>query len=280
MTGDTSTGTTTAGTAGKAIDQVFAAAREEGRAALIGYLPAGFPDHATSLEAMRVMVASGVDIVEVGVPYSDPLMDGPGIQAAAGMALANGFRVRHTFDAVRAVSQAGGVGVVMSYYNPVLRAGVASFAGHLAEAGGSGMITPDLIPDEAQEWREAAAAHDLAPIFLVAPSSTPERLLATAAASRGFVYASSTMGVTGVRSGAIPPSAAALVGRLREVTELPIGVGIGVSTAAQAASVAGFADGVIVGSALVKAVADDPSLTTLGTLVAELADGVRRGGKA
>lgn len=263
-----------------ALEAVFDRASDEGRAALIGYLPAGFPDHATSMAAMRVMVEAGVDVVEVGVPYSDPLMDGPGIQAAAGAALEAGFRVSHVFDAVRAVSDAGGVAVVMSYYNPILQWGVDAFADDLLAAGGSGIITPDLIPDEAQLWRDAAARTDLAPIFLVAPSSTPERLVSTTEAGRGFVYAASTMGVTGVRSGQIPPSAAALVARLRAVTSLPLGVGIGVSTADQAAQVAGFADGVIVGSALVAAVAQDPSLAALRALVSELADGVRRGGKA
>lgn len=246
--------------------------------ALVGYLPAGFPDLATSKAAVRAMVDHGVDVVEVGIPYSDPLIDGPVIQNAADDALRSGFRVSDTFEVVREVVDAGGVAVVMSYWNPILAYGVDRFAAGLSQAGGSGVITPDLIPEEAAQWREAADRHDLAPIFLVAPSSTPERIRLTTQACRGFVYAASTMGVTGAR-GAVPSSARILVDRIREIdTELPVGVGLGVSTGAQAAEVAEFADAVIVGSALVRALADDPSTRDLTALVTELADGVASAG--
>lgn len=258
-----------------ALDDVFARCRAEERAALVAYLPAGYPDLDTSVRAVRVAAEAGADVVEVGVPYTDPLMDGPVIEQAATRALANGFRFSHVFDVVAAVREAGAVPVVMSYWNPVLRHGPARFAAELAAAGGAGMITPDLVPDEAGPWTAAAAEHDLDPIFLVAPSSTDERLRMTVQACRGFVYVASTMGVTGARS-AVGDSAAGLVERARAVTDLPLCVGLGVSTGEQAAQVAGFADGVIVGSALVRTVGEDPSLRRLGELTAELASGVRR----
>lgn len=257
-----------------ALDEVFGRCRQERRAALVGYLTAGFPDRQTSLDSVRALAEAGADVVEVGVPYTDPLMDGPVIQKAASAALADGFRLAHVFDLVRAVAEAGAVPVVMSYWNPVLRYGVGRFAADLAAAGGAGMITPDLVPDEADEWRSAADEHGLDPIFLVAPSSTDARLAMTTAACRGFVYVASTMGVTGTRA-TVGSGAAELVRRTRAVTDLPLCVGLGVSTREQAAEVAGFADGVIVGSALVGAVAQDRSLGQLRALVGELAAGVR-----
>jgi tryptophan synthase alpha chain len=257
-----------------ALDEVFARCRAEGRAALVAYLPAGYPDLATSVAAVRTAAGAGADIIEVGVPYTDPLMDGPVIEQAASHALAGGFTLAQTFEVVRAVREAGAVPVVMSYWNPVLRYGPARFAADLAAAGGAGMITPDLIPDEAADWRAAADEHGLDPIFLVAPSSTDERLRMTAAACRGFVYVASTMGVTGARS-AVGDSAAMLVERTRAFTDLPLCVGLGVSTGAQAAEVAAFADGVIVGSALVRTLGQDPTLGRLGDLTADLAGGVR-----
>lgn len=258
-----------------ALDEVFARCRAEDRAALVAYLPAGYPDLDASLAAVRATAAAGADIVEVGVPYTDPLMDGPVIEQAASTALANGFRLSQVFEVVRAVREAGAVPVVMSYWNPVLRYGPERFAADLTAAGGAGMITPDLIPDEAGVWRAAADEHGLDPVFLVAPSSTDDRLRMTVEACRGFVYVASTMGVTGARS-AVGDSAATLVQRTRAVTDLPLCVGLGVSTGAQAAEVAAFADGVIVGSALVRTIAEDPGLGRLQDLTAELAEGVRR----
>ncbi|HYO85540.1 MAG TPA: tryptophan synthase subunit alpha [Dermatophilaceae bacterium] len=239
------------------LTQALAAAGAQGRAALIGYLPLGYPTRARSISAMRTIVAAGADVVEVGLPYSDPLMDGPVIQHAAQRALAGGTRVRDVFGAVEAVVEAGAAAVVMTYWNPVLRYGVEAFAADLARSGASGLITPDLIPDEAGSWLAAAARHSLDPIFLVAPSSTDRRLAMTAAACRGFVYVASTMGVTGVRD-QVGGGAQELVRRARAVTDLPLCVGLGVSTGAQAAQVAGFADGVIVGSALVRVLSEDP----------------------
>nr|WP_246256677.1 tryptophan synthase subunit alpha [Isoptericola halotolerans] len=253
-----------------------------GRPALVGYLPVGFPDVPRSIEAVSMMVDAGVDVVEVGVPYTDPVMDGPVIQRAAEAALAGGARVRDVLAVVEAVADRSGgkiPALVMSYYNPVLRYGVEAFARDLAAAGGAGMITPDLIPDEAQEWSAAADEHALDKVYLVAPSSTPDRLRLTAQASRGFVYAASTMGVTGARE-AVGQRAEELVAHTRAAGARHVCVGLGVSTGAQAAEVGRFADGVIVGSALVRTLlTDDPwadRLDALGRVTGELAAGVAR----
>ena len=262
------------------VGEVLAATRAAGRAALVGYLPVGFPDVAGSIDAMLAMVETGVDIVEIGVPYTDPLMDGPVIAHAADVALQNGTRLGDVFTAVRAVASAGAPALVMTYWNPVLRYGVDRFAQDLAKAGGAGLITPDLIPDEGAQWIAAAERNDLDHVFLVAPSSTPQRLRSTASACSGFVYAASSMGVTGART-SVGDAAQVLVTRTRLMSDLPICVGLGVSTGAQAAQVAAFADGVIVGSALVRALADAGSpadgLTAIRELCAELARGVRKG---
>ena len=248
--------------------------RAEGRSALIGYLPVGFPDVPASIAAARAMVDSGVDVVELGLPYSDPVMDGPVIQDAVERALAGGVRVADTLRAVEAVAATGAPVLVMTYWNPVMRYGVDAFARDLAAAGGAGLITPDLIPDEAADWLAASDAYGLDRVFLVAPSSTVERLALTARASRGFVYAASTMGVTGTR-GSVGEHAERLVAATRSAGAEHVCVGLGVSDRAQAAQVAGFADGVIVGSALVRSLGESPD--ALRSLVAELANGVREG---
>jgi tryptophan synthase alpha chain len=255
------------------LSATFATCRAEDRSALIGYLPTGFPDVATSISAMTALVESGCDIVEVGVAYSDPGMDGPVIAAATEAALRGGVRVRDALSAVEAISNAGGRAVVMTYWNPVLKWGVDAFARDLAAAGGLGLITPDLIPDEADEWMAASDAHDLDRIFLVAPSSTPERLAATVEASRGFVYAASTMGVTGARN-AVSDTAPELVRRVKGISDIPVGVGLGVRSGEQAAQIGAYADGVIVGSALVSALGD--GIAAVRALTEELADGVRQ----
>ena len=259
----------------------FARARAEGRAALVGYLPAGFPTVEGSIEAIRVMAESGCDVIEVGLPYSDPVMDGPTIQAAAQRALEQGIRTADVMRVVEATAATGVATVVMTYWNPVERYGVERFAADLAAAGGSGLITPDLTPEEAGPWLEASAAHDLDRIFLVAPSSTDERLRYTVDHCSGFVYATAVMGVTGARDTS-SDLAGPLVDRTRAFTDLPIGVGLGVSNGAQAAEVAAYADGVIVGSAFVRRILDadgDVARATDGlrALTEELATGVRRG---
>ncbi len=254
--------------------ELFDSSRQHDRSALIGYLPTGFPDVATSIKAMTALIDSGCDIVEVGVPYSDPGMDGPTIAAATEAALRGGVRLRDTLAAVETISSVGGRAVVMTYWNPVLRYGVDEFARDLAAAGGLGMITPDLIPDEADAWIAASDRHRLDRIFLVAPSSTPQRLAATVDASRGFVYAASTMGVTGARD-AVSRMAPELVARVKAVSDIPVGVGLGVRSREQAAEIAAFADGVIVGSALVSALGDG-GVAKVRALTEELADGVRQ----
>jgi tryptophan synthase alpha chain len=258
----------------------FEKAKAEGRAALVGYLPAGFPTVDGAVRATHAMVESGVDLVEIGLPYSDPVMDGPVIQEAAERALAGGLRVGDVLRTVEAVAGAGAPVVVMTYWNPVERYGVEAFARDLAAAGGSGLIIPDLIPDEADEWLAASDQHQLDRIFLVSPSSTEARLAMTVAHCRGFVYAASLMGVTGARE-QTSSAAPALVARVRAARAgIPVGVGLGVRDGAQAAEVGSFADAVIVGSALVRCLLDAPELDTglaaLRSLTAELAAGVRR----
>ncbi len=251
----------------------FDACRAENRSALIGYLPTGYPDVATSVDAMVAMVEAGCDIIEVGIAFSDPGMDGPTIAAATEIALEGGVRVRDVFRAVEAISNAGGRAVVMTYWNPVLRYGVDAFSRDLAAAGGLGLITPDLIPDEADDWFAASDTHNLDRIFLVAPSSTPQRLAKTVEASRGFVYAASTMGVTGARD-AVSNMAPELVARVNAISDIPVGVGLGVRSREQAAEIGSYADGVIVGSALVSALAD--GIPAVRALTEELAIGVRQ----
>lgn len=256
-----------------ALAGLFERTRAEGRGALVGYLPAGYPTVDASAELLTGMIDAGCDVVEIGVPYSDPVIDGPTIQAAATTALSAGFRLRDVFTVVERVSAAGGTAVVMTYWNPVFHYGVDRFARDLAAAGGQGIITPDLVPDEADDWLEASTAHGLDRIFLVAPSSTEERIVSTVAASSGFLYAAAVMGVTGARD-AVGPGAADLVARTRVHTSLPIGVGLGVRSGEQAAEIAGFADAVIVGSAFVSRAAT--GLEPVRALAAELAEGVRR----
>jgi tryptophan synthase alpha chain len=271
----------------------FEKARAEDRAALIGYLPAGFPSVEGSIKAMRTMVEAGCDVIEIGMPYSDPVMDGPTIQAAAQQALDAGVRTRDVIGVVAAVAETGVPTLVMTYWNPVEHyggsgreghSGVERFATDLAAAGGAGLITPDITPDHSPEWIAAADAHDLDKVFLVAPSSTDERIAMTTAASRGFVYATAVMGVTGARA-TTSDLAGPLVARTKALSpsgaDLPVGVGLGVSTGDQAAEVASYADGVIVGSAFVRCLldhADDEAagLDALRTLTADLAEGVRR----
>ncbi|WP_293784492.1 tryptophan synthase subunit alpha [uncultured Aeromicrobium sp.] len=261
------------------ITALFDRTRAQNRAALVGYLPAGFPDKDLSIAAIETMVDAGVDLVEVGLPYSDPVMDGPTIQAAADRALAAGTRISDVMEIAGRAAATDAPTVVMTYWNPVERYGIDRFAADLAAAGGVGLITPDLIPDEAEEWVAASTAHRLDRIFLVAPSSSDERLAMTAEAASGFIYATAVMGVTGQReqTSSLAPE---LVARLRKVTDKPVGVGLGVSNGAQAHEVAIFADAVIVGSALVRCLLDAPDadagLAALRRLVTELRTGVER----
>ncbi len=256
----------------------FEKARAEGRAALIGYLPAGYPTVDGSIAALKAMVEAGVDAVEIGLPYSDPVIDGPIVQAAVEAALKTGTTTADVLRVVEAVAATGAPAVVMSYWNPLQRYGAAAFARDLAAAGGSGVITPDLTPDADDSWIPAAREHGLDTVFLVAPSSTDERIAMTTAACRGFVYATSVMGVTGTRE-QVGDAASGLVARTKATTELPVAVGLGVSNGAQAAEIAAFADGVVVGSAFVRRMleAPDPAAgaASVAELAADLAKGVR-----
>jgi tryptophan synthase alpha chain len=244
----------------------------------LGYLPVGFPTVAKSIEAMVAMVEAGVDIVEVGLPYSDPVMDGTVIQEAAESALRGGARIHDVFPAVKAITDAGAEAVVMSYYNPMLQYGLERFAADLKAAGGTGVITPDITPDVGSDWIAAARAHDLDTIFLVAPSTTAQRLHLTVGATTGFVYAASLMGVTGERA-TVGEAAKVLTSRTRDAGAPRVCVGLGVTTGAHAATVSEYADGVIVGSALVRCLQDDQdwetALNTLRAKTAEFAAGVR-----
>jgi len=225
------------------------------------------------------MVENGVDAIEVGLPYSDPLMDGPTIQEAVQRALEAGTHTDDVLRTVEAVARTGAPTLVMSYWNPIERYGVDRFAADLAAAGGVGVITPDLTPEESGPWTAATDAAGIDRVFLVAPSSTDARIATVATASSGFVYAASTMGVTGART-SVGDAARSLVERTRARTVLPVAVGVGVSTGAQAAEVAAYADGVIVGSAFVRAVLDAATpadaVAAVGELSAALAAGVRR----
>ncbi|MGH3328286.1 MAG: tryptophan synthase subunit alpha [Streptomycetales bacterium] len=262
------------------MSEVLGQARNEGRAALVGYLPAGYPSVGGAIAAATAMVEGGVDVVEIGLPYSDPLMDGPVIQAAVDGALANATSTPDVMTTVSEVARTGAPVLVMSYWNPIERYGAERFAAELKAAGGAGAITPDLIPEEAAPWVAACDKQDLDRVFLVAPSSAQARLRLTAAHCRGFVYAASTMGVTGTRA-QVSERAAGLVASTRLVTDLPVCVGLGVSSGEQAAEVAGYADGVIVGSAFVRRLLDaaTPEAGAAGAraLAGELAAGVRRG---
>lgn len=265
------------------LDSTLARARDEDRAALIGYLPAGFPTVDGGIRACTTLLENGCDIVEVGLPHSDPVLDGPVIQTADDIALRGGVRIADVIRTVREAHAASGAPVLcMTYWNPVDRYGVERFAAELADAGGAGCILPDLPVEEADAWLKAAEQHALATVFVVAPSSRDERLAKITAAGSGFVYAASLMGVTGTRE-SVGEEARELVERARAAGDLPVCVGLGVSNAEQAAQVASFADGVIVGSAFVKhllAAPDDleEGLDGVRKLAGELAAGVRRGG--
>ena len=262
------------------VSTAFEKAQAEDRAALVGYLPAGFPDKQTAIRAALAMCEAGADVIEVGLPYSDPLMDGPVIADAVYRALKGGTRIADVLDTVTAIADAGTAALVMTYWNPVDKYGPDAFARDLASAGGAGLITPDLTPEEAGPWLAASDQHHLDRVFLVAPSSTPTRIEQITKLCRGFVYAVSLMGITGARD-AVSSSAAGVVAHIREYTSLPAAVGLGVSTGAQAREVAGFADGVIVGSAFVRRITDAATpaeaVAAVRDLTADLAQGVRRG---
>ncbi|HEY0474975.1 MAG TPA: tryptophan synthase subunit alpha [Kribbella sp.] len=250
-------------------------ANDAGRAALVGYLPAGYPTVEGGVDAIKALVDGGADVIEIGLPYSDPVMDGVTIQRAAEIALSRGLRTSDVLSTVEKVASYSAVPVLlMTYWNPIERYGVDRFAADLAGAGGAGLITPDLIPEEGAEWIAAADKNELDKVFLVSPSSTDARIALTTENCRGFVYATAVMGVTGTREQA-SELAAPLVARTKATTGIPVGVGLGVSSADQAADVATYADAVIVGSAFVKALGAGGT-DGVRELTQSLAEGVRR----
>ncbi|MFI6484401.1 tryptophan synthase subunit alpha [Nonomuraea sp. NPDC050663] len=261
------------------LQDVFAKAKAENRAALIGYLPAGFPTKEGAVKAAAAMVEAGCDVIEIGLPYSDPLMDGPTIQDAVHVALSQGTRIADVMRTVEGVAATGAATLVMTYWNPIDRYGADRFARDLASAGGTGTITPDLTPEEAEPWRVASAEAGIDTVFLVAPSSTPDRIKAVVDCCTGFVYAASLMGITGARD-SVNAAAEGLVARTRAHTDLPVCVGLGIGTGRQAAEVASYADGVIVGSAFIRLLLDAPDeasgLAAVRKLAEELAEGVRQ----
>jgi tryptophan synthase alpha chain len=235
------------------IHEAFAKAKSENRAALIAYLPAGYPSKDGAVECITAMVAGGVDIVEIGFPYSDPVMDGPTIQAAVDISLKGGTKSATVIETVEQVAKLGIPALVMSYWNPIERYGVDEFASDFHKAGGAGVITPDLTPEEAEDWIAATTREDVDRVFLVALSSTDERIAKVSGVTTGFVYAGAVMGVTGARV-SVSDAVQGLVEKVRRHSDLPVAVGLGVSTPEQAKEIAQYADGVIVGSAFVSAI--------------------------
>ncbi len=262
------------------LDRLFEKTRAENRAALIAYIPAGFPSIDGCHKAITALADAGVDAIEIGFPYSDPVMDGPTIQEAADISLKAGTNASDVFTALKVASDCGVASVVMTYWNPIERFGVEKFAQAITDNGGSGVITPDLPIEESDQWLEATQKNEISPIYVVAPSSSDSRIGKVTAKTSGFVYAASVMGVTGART-SISVDASELVSRIRKTTQLPIAVGLGVSTREQAREVAGYADGVIVGSAFIKlllnAKSESEGLHAISSLAKELALGVREG---
>ncbi|QEW00005.1 tryptophan synthase subunit alpha [Microbacterium caowuchunii] len=251
------------------------AAHAEGRGAFIGYLPMGYPDLRTSIEAAVTLAENGADVIELGPPYSDPVMDGAIIQEATQAALAGGFRLRDIFPAIAEITSRVDVPVlVMTYWNPVYQYGVDRYADELAAAGGAGLITPDITPEAAADWIAASERTGLDRVFLAAPTSSDERLELVARSSTGFVYTVSTMGITGERA-QLDAAARTLVSRLREHGVDRACVGIGISTADQVTGVLEYADGAIVGTALVRALRDG-GLDGLAETTRALTAGTRR----
>lgn len=259
----------------RSVAQTIAARRDDGFGTLVAYLPAGFPTLELSVDAAVAVLDGGADVLEFGVPYSDPVMDGPMIAQATQTALEQGFKLSKLFPAVEEITRRTAKPVlVMTYWNPVVQYGVDRFADDLREAGGAGLITPDLVPDEAREWIAASDRSALERVFLAAPSSTDTRLARATELSRGFVYAVSTMGITGARTD-VDDAARDLVGRLRGQGADSVCVGLGISTAEQVRDVVSFADGAIVGSALVRALGEG-GVEAVGALAASLASGTKR----
>lgn len=263
-----------------ALEQLFVKTKLESRSALIGYLPAGFPTQKDSKAIIKTMIDSGVDAIEIGFPYSDPVMDGAVIQAASEQAISNGAGVDAVFELLKTSVDYGAPSVVMSYWSPIEKYGSAKFASAVSSAGGSGVITPDLTVEESGPWKSQAELESINRIYVVAPSTTEDRLARVTSECSGFIYAASLMGVTGARS-VVSSNAKDLVNRIRHASNTAVAVGLGVSNKDQASEVASYADGVIVGSAFIKIIqehgAGRSGLKKIKQLAQSLSEGVRSG---
>lgn len=259
--------------------QAFAKAKSENRALLLGYIPAGFPTKAGCAEIISAMAEGGVDAIEIGFPYSDPVMDGPIIQSAANIALQNKTNMDDLLELAAHAKASGTIALAMTYWNPIEKYGVAKFANNAAAAGISAVITPDLTIEESSEWEKYTNEVGLGRTYVVAPSSSPARLSEVAQKCSGFIYAASLMGVTGVRS-EISHLAEKLVSDLRKISNQNICVGLGVSNQAQVKEISQYADGVIVGSAFIRAILEAENITSavqsVKNLAKELSSGLSR----
>ncbi len=236
----------------KRIKDMFKKRQRAGQAALIPFVTCGDPDLETTVELVLVMEESGADLVELGLPFSDPLADGPTIQAASQRALENGMNTDRFLEAVEAIRRRSRIPLVlMGYYNNILQYGLERFAKAASQVGIDGTIIPDLPLEEATEWRRVASAHGIANILLTAPTTPPERASRIARASRGFLYHVSVTGITGART-ELPKEVTGSIAALKETSPVPVCVGFGVATPEQVSMLSQVADGVIVGSALVK----------------------------
>ena len=259
------------------LERIFADARAKNRALLIGYITAGFPTQKGAKKIVKAMVDGGVDVIEIGFPYSDPVMDGPVIQAASEEAINNGAGVAEVFELLETSVKFGAPSMIMSYWSPIEKYGIAEFAAKVSKAGGSGVVTPDLTYEESDQWRIECTNNLINRIYVVAPSTTDDRLAKVSGECSGFIYAASLMGVTGARN-SVSANAKQLVQRIRAQSQTPVAVGLGVSNREQAKEVASYADAVIVGSAFIKIIQEFGSgrkgLKKIKELAKSLSEGV------
>jgi len=261
------------------ISKRFAALRESGELGIVAYITAGDPSLDATLKFVLALAEAGTDVIELGIPFSDPLADGPTIQRASERALKCGTTLNQVIGLVREIRKSSEVPIVLfGYYNPVLQMGLEKFASDAAAAGADGVLITDLTPEESDDYRRVLAAHRLDTVFLGAPTSTDERLAKIAGVSSGFLYLISRTGVTGAKD-ALPDELPALLRRARKVTELPIAVGFGISLPGHVSVLGGLADAAVVGSALVseieKATAANPTAANIDAAAAALAARIR-----
>ncbi len=270
------------------IQERFRTLREAGELGIVAYLTAGDPSLDATLEFVLALAAAGADVIELGVPFSDPLADGPTIQRASERALKSGTTLARVLDLVRRIRKSSEVPLVLfSYFNPILQMGLEKFASAARAAGADGVLATDLTPEEAEDYRRALGAHHLDTIFLGAPTSTDERLAKIANCSSGFLYLISRTGVTGAKD-ALPDDLPALLRRARAVSELPLAVGFGISLPSHVSVLGGLADAAVVGSALVSEIENatksgaqassiDDAASALGRKVRALKHAARHG---